>query len=119
MRVGDTFRLKAVISDHIWLVAYCQDGKAVGFNFTTRWPNTPDTTCIVTPAEHPDLQHESVIAYQHAVLWEGTTIETLERHGIHKYLNPVSPELLRRIRQGAVDSAFTPNNIKALLRPVL
>ena len=119
MRLRATFRTKYVISDHIWVVAYYRDNVAITFNFTTHQPSFIDTACIVTPAQHRDLRYDSVIAYQHGILWKDEALGMLETDGVDKYLANVSPEVLRQIQAGAIESPFTPNEQKDLIRSEL
>ena len=123
MKIADTFLLKAVVREpHIWVVAYYQDLTAVTFNFTTRQASSVDLTCTIGPAEYSELRHESVMPFQHGKLWEGEgeeSIRLLEDHGISRFMNSVSSSVLRKIQQGAVDSPFTSNKIKTLVRAIL
>jgi hypothetical protein len=117
--LGSTFLLKTAISDHIWLVA-CQASNAIVlFNFTTVYPETIDQTCVITPREYPILSHNSVIAYQHGKVLEGKEIDLLFKSGVRRFLDPVPSAVLARIQRGAIESKFTPNKIKILIRSIL
>jgi hypothetical protein len=55
------------------------------------------------------------VRYDQAVLCEtGDALDALER-SIHKKLDPLSPDLLKKVRQGALDSPQTSLKIKNLL----
>lgn len=116
MTFGDAFLLKAAIADHIWFVAYHQNDSAVTFNFTTLQDSTRDRTCVVTPRDYQALHHESVIAYQHGILWDSQQFDCLETHGVRQYLDPIPSDILARIQHGAVQSKFTQNKIKVLFQ---
>jgi hypothetical protein len=74
---------------------------------------------VLNQGDHPFIQHESVIAYLYSKIRTVPDIEELLNKGIAKKRDPVSPELLKRIQTGLVESDFTPNGVRAYYREVM
>lgn len=116
MNVGDVFRLPDWAGGHINVVLeICADGSVITCNFTDCLTHS-DWTCIVEVGEHPSITKKSAVNYRQAEYCEaGTAVEALERL-IESRKQPLSPELLAKMRQGALDSPRTSDKIKAALR---
>jgi len=74
-----------------------------------------DKSCIVMPGEHAFLRHESVINYADSKITSISTIEEALSKGIIKPHDPVSPELLNRIRVSGLKSSAIPNKCLSFL----
>jgi hypothetical protein len=117
MKAGDVFHLPDWAGGHINVaLEVCADGSVITCNFTD-YATHSDWTCIIEVGEHPSITKKSVVNYRQAQYCEsGTAVEALERL-IDSRKQPLSPELLARIRQGALDSPRTSDKIKDALRP--
>lgn len=75
-----------------------------------------DRTCVITPGEHPFVQHDTCVAYSETrrITAERLRVLVRSRQAIAK--EPVSPELLRRIREGLFASQHTPHAIVTMAR---
>jgi hypothetical protein len=73
---------------------------------------------VLNKGDHPFVQHESVIAYRFSQIRAVEDITEMLRNGSARPRDPVSPQLLKRIRAGLLDSDFTPNGIRAYYRLV-
>lgn len=115
MNPGDT-----IFSIHLWVICsgpQPPDDAVVAFNLTSKdWDS--DTSCVIQAGEHPYVRHESVIAYQYGELFRPDHIARLKLLAPREY-DPVSPELLLRIQQGAVASPDTREQLKKIMRAVL
>jgi hypothetical protein len=114
LKAGDTIK-----SDHLLIICSdpLADGSVVAFNLTSKdWDS--DLTCVVKPGEHPYVKHDSVIAYHWGEFLTPRHIERLLLFAPVQY-GPVSPELLRRIQEGALASDDTRPDIKKDIRTVL
>jgi hypothetical protein len=82
---------------------------------TTLRPHS-DRTCIIRPGEHPFVQHDTCAAYNETRRLTAGRLEELirERQAVSK--QPVSPELLERLREGLLASPRTPHAITAMAR---
>jgi acyl CoA:acetate/3-ketoacid CoA transferase alpha subunit len=65
--------------------------------------------------EHPFVRHETVVYYAAAVFQSNAALERELAAGRLQLQEPVSAELLARIRRGAMDSPHTPFKIQQSL----
>lgn len=100
MDAGDTFKYGR--GGHLWVVVsdpHLDRAKVVIINVTTH--RGIDSSCILQPGDHPFVDHVSCMRYDMARV---VTDADLERHVSSHTIQlqePVSPQLLDRIRQGA------------------
>jgi len=101
--------------DHLWVVVEVYTPEldtggqvAVLVNCTT-WVATGDPACVVDEGDHPFLKHRSFMFYQRAAEVPVAEISKLTTR------EPVSPELLTRIRRGLRASKFTKRGLKGLV----
>ena|ERR1700674_3485937 len=115
MKAGDVFHLPDWFGEHFnFVLEVLDDGSVVLCNFTER-RRYSDTTCVVKIGDHECIKKESVVYFAKAyVCSPGMSMDALERQASPK--PPLSPDLLARLRQGALDSPHTPEYIKDLLR---
>ena len=103
---------------HLFIVLTTPDGEpplVVMVNITTRRP-TSDSTVILTPGDHPFIRHESVIAFEHADLFDVGKLEKgLSNGSLSKYPD-INESLFDAVKQGLFDSPRTPQNIKTYCR---
>jgi hypothetical protein len=104
--------------EHLWIVLTDPHGnpaEVVIVSLTTRRYGA-DPTVVLTLGDHPFIKNETVVYYPDArIVEEGNLVAilTLRRDALK---DDCSPELLARIRQGLLDSPFTPNKIKNYCR---
>ena len=123
LQPGDTF-WGLDRQHHLWiaLTPLAPDGSIFVANFTSHHPSEKascDERCtVVNPGEHPYPRRPSCIFY------EGIRTETQQdiMEGIERPFRrgePLSPALLRRVRQGALDSDRVARAIKDAVRAAL
>jgi len=118
---GDTFLTGDEQDDtlHLWIILTPpSEGEVVTVSVTTKRRRS-ETLVQLHAGDHPFIVHDSVIAYGYARI---RTVEEIERAiatGAAKLREPVTPELLARVRNGLLDSDFTPNGIRHFYRTVM
>ncbi len=99
---------------HLFIVLTSPEGVppvVVMVNITTRRP-TSDATVILTPGDHSFVRQESVVAFEHASLFEVDKLESgLSNGRISKYPD-INEALFIAVKQGLLTSPRTPQNIK-------
>lgn len=117
---GDTFLTGDEQDDtlHLWIVLTppCE-GEVVTVSVTTKRRRS-ETLVELHPGDHPFIVHDSVIAYSYARIRTVEEIEVAVASGAAKLREPVSPELLRRVCNGLLDSDFTPNGIRHFYKSI-
>lgn len=114
LNCGDTFYAADTEDDepHLCIVITPPEaGDVVVVSVTTRRRKSETLVCLEV-GDHPFIQHPSVIAYAYSRIRSVDEIELAVKSGNAKMREPVSSELLRRIRAGLRDSDFTPNGVR-------
>jgi hypothetical protein len=104
MKAGDVFRFNGIADIHVWMIISdpSRDPHHVLIvNFTSEAPDL-DPVCSIIPGDHPFIQHRTLIQYSRARLVKD---EALHQKGRLEMLEPLSPTLLARIRECAMQSA--------------
>lgn len=117
MRAGDTF-VTPDMDDHLWIVLSdptLERDRLVVVCFLS-WQEYHDQSCIVRPGEHPFVRHDTCVNYAGATTVADTVLEKLKAQGKLKLKDPVSPELLERIRRSAENSDSIPTGCYQILR---
>jgi hypothetical protein len=116
LKPGDTFILPDAFGKHLNVVlAVLDDGSIIHGHFTSLTRHS-DKTCINRPGEHSFVVRDTTVRYDQAqVCFAGPQLDALERL-IERKFEPLSKQLLARIKQGALDSQQTPDKIKAQLK---
>jgi hypothetical protein len=114
---GDTF-LGPPPYNHLYVI--CSDptidhANVLLVSFTT-WKPKEENCCIVQAGEHPFIKHKSCIRYKDPGRASVAGIQHLEKCSNLKRREPVSPELLARIRSGACKSEYLPVEWRRLLQ---
>jgi len=114
---GDTF-LVAQPFNHLYVV--CSDpridtSKVLLVSFTT-FRIKEEKCCMVERGEHPFIQHKSCIRYRDAKTASIDAIVRLVNANQMKRREPVSEDLLARIRKGAGESEYLPEEHRRLLQ---
>ena len=120
LRIGDAFRGIDSLH-HVWFILTNpdHDGGVIITNFTSHRPGekmTCSRNCvIVQPGEHPYPSKTTCIFYQDIRI---TTVNQIVNGiaGEFREEAPLSPELLRRLQQGALDSDHVAEAIKDTVR---
>ena len=71
-----------------------------------------DNTVVLSRGDHPWVQHESVIFYDHALIPEVHHLNEAVRRRIAECHQPCTPDVLRRVQDGLLSSPRTPNRVK-------
>jgi hypothetical protein len=117
VRAGDTFLVNPPYN-HLYVV--CSDPavdpvQVLLVSFTSFKPKE-ETSCIVKAGEHPFIKHRSCIRYKDAKIASVQDLGRLLDGGRMTRHEPVSAELLGRIRSGASKSDYLPEECRRLLR---
>ena len=107
MKAGDVFRFVGGDDDHLWLVISdpsLDSANVLLVNITT-WRADKEQTCLVNPGDHSAIKHNSCIYYRGSRVHSDAQLNYLfNANRLVLYDDPASPELLARIREGAVAS---------------
>ncbi|HET6843927.1 MAG TPA: hypothetical protein VFK06_19960 [Candidatus Angelobacter sp.] len=116
---GDTFLTADDDEElHLWIVITSPaEGEVVTVSVTTRRKKS-ESLVLLKQGDHPFIVHDSVVAYSYARIRAVDDIETAFLNGTAKRREPVSQELLARIKTGLVDSDFTPNGVRHYFKSV-
>ena len=102
---GDTL-LPDHSGSHLWVVLTnprADSPDVVLVNLTSLRPDV-DTTVILNRGDHPFVRHQTVINYADSRFGSIKSINEGCDRGIIKILDPVSGQLLQRIKQGLLES---------------
>jgi len=118
MRAGDTFRLvDDTLDEHLWVVlsdpGACHDDVVI-VNLTT-YDKRKDCTCILEPGDHCFIRHRTIANYRDARAVRRSHLEQLVESAQLIPQDPLKPEVLSRIREGAAGSRFTPEGCRKVL----
>ena len=117
---GDTFQAAdRKREEHLWIIlsdpANHPDAPVLIANVTTRRAGS-DTACALAKGEHPFIKHDSCVNYQDSRLAEAQTLAGALATKLLLAREPVSEDVLRRVRAGAAISRFIPLRNLQLLR---
>ncbi len=97
---------------HIFIaVAEVAPGKFLCVNLTTRRKKS-DGSCVLKPEDHPKITHESFINFKEAIVISIRKVNSLHRDGRCTWHNPVSDEVLEKIKDGGRKSKRLPKKFK-------
>jgi hypothetical protein len=103
VRPGDTFTLRdRSVDSHLWIVVSdpVLDAERVFFVSMTSYDVTKEKVCLLDVGDHPFIKHRTCIAYDFARMAPLNVLITLRDQGHLSMGEPVSADLLERIRQG-------------------
>lgn len=119
MNPGETI-LGFDFGNHLWMVLSTPtaDGQIALANLTThgRLSTCGDSCVVVKPGEHPYVVRASCIYYRGALLNPVAPLDGAKARGVLQQHEPCTPELLRRIQDGALASRFVAGAVKAAIR---
>lgn len=115
---GDAFILTggAVPAPHLWVILWGPAGGADAYlsvMLTTLRAHS-DQTCILRPGDHPFVRHDTSVSYANAQRWTDERLEMLLDDGTARPRQPVSGEVLARMRAGFFASPRTPNAFREM-----
>jgi hypothetical protein len=103
---------------HLWvIITPPNQGEVVTVCMVTAH-NKSERLVVLNQNDHPFIKHETVIAYGFSRIRTVADIEELIKRGFAKQRESVSAALLKRIREGLLDSDFTPNGVRNYYREV-
>ena len=73
-----------------------------------------DNACVVAPGEHPFVRASSQVYYRGARIEQARHIEECVTRGVYRLHQPVSQELLARIKSGVRISRLVAREIRGL-----
>jgi hypothetical protein len=100
---------------HLFIVLTAPEGEppvVIMVNITSRRP-TSDATVVLTPSDHFFVKHESVVAFEHALVFEVSKLENGLKSGLLAQYPDISESLFESIKKGLLSSPRTPQDIKA------
>ena len=106
MIAGDVFRLGGVADIHTWAVISdpaLDPERVLLVNFTT-FDRFVDQSCVLDVGDHPFITVRTCVNYPRAREARDADLEQLRAAGRLILLDPLRPEILKRIRDRAMDS---------------
>lgn len=106
------------MKDHLWVVIsdpFVDLDQIVMVNFTSHKP-WKDDSCILRRGEHQFISHETSIFYREARHYSEQRLSELYAENKIIRQEPVSDEVLGRIRKGMIKSRHAPRKFKRILR---
>ncbi|MBI4024177.1 MAG: hypothetical protein HY360_04295 [Verrucomicrobia bacterium] len=103
---------------HLWVLltdSHPQKGDVLIVNLTTQRPHS-DTTVILQPGDHRFVDHPTVVNYADARVVKSDLLESYVKLGTYLPQPALDLSVLRRIQDGLLSSAFTPNKIEKYFR---
>src|ERR1017187_5907056 len=103
MEAGDTFYLPDKSADgHLWIVVSDpgRNPNRVLLVSMTSYDVSKEVACLIDAGEHPKVIHKTCISYKPTRQTSLENLDSLRDSGSLKMQEPVSPELLQRIRRG-------------------
>jgi hypothetical protein len=120
---GDTFLAASRTGDtkHLWLIITdprLNGGQVIIVNLTTQKKDS-ETTCVISPGEHPFVKHSTVVNYQDACECPVNSIEGALGKLTSTHIEarePLSAEILKRVKLGALASPAIKRRYKAIIK---
>ena len=109
MNGGDTFFLVGVTArSHLWIIVSDPqiDPEQVLIINVTSSTDPPDNACILRAGEHPFIERETYVYYGKAWVVSLGQLQLARDCKRLKIQRPVSQDVLKRIRQGAIESEY-------------
>jgi hypothetical protein len=107
MQAGDAFLLvNRQLDDHLWVIVSDPKkdaDKVLIVSLTTAAPHK-ESVCLIQAGEHPWVTHETCVAYDTAKVVALASLFGWKDAGHLQMQDPLSPVLLRRVREHAGDS---------------
>lgn len=118
MKAGDTFRpADRSVDIHLWVIIFDPDldpSKVLIVSLTT-FTAKKESVCLLDVGDHPFIRHPTCVAYNFAKAPSVAQLEKAKDLGLLIPDDPVSAEILQRIREGAAISTKLAIEYGALL----
>jgi hypothetical protein len=118
VQAGDTFLVKDhTLDDHLWIVLSdpINDAEHVLIVSLTTATDYKERVCLIQPAQHPWVRHETCVAYDKAKVVALSQLLSLKDQGLIELQTPITVELLQHIRDRAGDSVDLPMEMADIL----
>lgn len=116
LKAGDSFRFAdGRDGGHLWFVISSGQLDPVVVVSVTTWRVDKDQNCVLEAGDHPFLKHKSCIAYDLAKSVFQEKLQLWIEHGDLQFHDPVSPEILFRLLDGAATSRRIPIKCRSVL----
>ncbi len=110
MKRGESFRFADPrIDDHLWVVISDPDpatGSVLVTSVTTWTEDVRDHSCIIEPGEHPSIRVRSCVFYDSTLAAPARELDARRDRGALVMHEPFTPDVLRRVMNGAARTAF-------------
>lgn len=118
IRGGDTFLRRSPTKKHLWVVIsypeLCPRDPVVIVSLVSCSPYT-EQTCILNPGDHPFIKHGTAVYYRAVQTYSIGRIRNIIASDDVDSLAPMEPDVLARIRGGALQSPTVSQEICDLL----
>jgi hypothetical protein len=114
MEAGDTIRFG---QGHLFVVVsdpHMDPNRVLIVNMTTDY-GKQDQSCVLLPGDHPFVTHRTCMYYAGSRIESNRTLEWMISSATAKVCEPVSAEVLDRIRQGVAISDHASFEAKQIL----
>lgn len=78
-----------------------------------------DDSCLLAKGDHPFIEHDSFVDYRFTRMEQVDHVKARVDEGVFLEKEPCSPELIKRILQGALKSRRIKRDFKQILEKVL
>src|SRR5437588_4270426 len=105
MDAGTTF-LRADTDRHLWVVVSDPkvDPEHVLIVNLTTVDDRKEQVCILHPGDHPWVKHDTCVNYGDSIVTTLAKLNAGHSGGALRLHSPMKPEVLKKIRDGALDS---------------
>jgi len=119
MKAGDTFTFSPRVTDrHLWMVISDPEGfpdAPLVIVSLTSHDLSKDTACVLNLGDHRFIRHETSVNYRRARYVPNSTLDLLVARGDVIPNDPLTPDILQRVRQGAGDSIHIKEGFRKFL----
>lgn len=116
LKAGDSFRFAdGRDGGHLWFVISSGQLDPVVVVSVTTWRADKDQNCVLEVDDHPFLKHKSCIAYDLAKSVSQEKLQLWIERSELQFDDPVSPEILFRLLDGAAASRRIPIKCRSVL----
>jgi hypothetical protein len=118
LAVGSTFLFgnDDALHLHVIIAGPTPQREVVLASITTLRPSTFDRLLILKAGDHPFIKHDSAVACAYAQIVRLPDIQLRLDERAIKLKEPMDAALVKRIRDALIESDFTPNGVRAVLR---
>lgn len=112
---NQTFLVPSGPDKHLYVVLTEADdsGMHVMANITSIDPDIlHDKSCCLAAGEHPFIKHDSYVAYEFAMVRQGSHVDKQAELGVYVQKEDASDELVEKIRAALKKSPFAKRGIK-------